>query len=84
MSHLRNLEESLLDTNSLYSTRLADREPEEILSLSSSDVSDLPFLFPFHFSSCASSLRQSSYAVGSSRQLKEVTLYSHARQGETP
>lgn len=86
MSHLRNLEEPPRHKTLLTSRNLPLRaRPEDSIPRSSSDVSDTSHFFSrFTSSSCASPLRQSSYAAGSSRQLKEVTLYSHARQGEVP
>lgn len=67
------------------SMKLAVERNRKTPSLSSLDVSDTSYFF-----SCFTHLpvhplyAKFSYTTGSSRQLKEVTLYSHARQGETP
>lgn len=85
ISHLRNLEEGLLDTNFPYSLRLA------VMNATGRLRPPLPWTSPTTPISFSVSLlflcilfSSSPYTAGSSRQLKEVTLYSHARQGETP
>lgn len=85
MSHLRNLEESLLDTNFPYSMRLAVMNATGRLHPSLPRTSPTtPISFSVSLLFLCILFSQSSYTVGSSRQLKEVTLYSHGRQGETP